>query len=163
MLRDGRRRPDGDVRPARPFNLATQGQRQPGSSFKPFILAEALRAGHLARLDLRLQEEAFCVVKKKDGNCKEAFEVNNYEDTYSGVTTLARATTFSDNSVYAEVGIKVGTKKIARLAERMGIRTPVSTNHAMTLGGLKQGVDVARHGPRLPDVRHRAASSSTGR
>ncbi len=25
------------------FNLATQGQRQPGSSFKPFVLAEALR------------------------------------------------------------------------------------------------------------------------
>jgi len=28
-----------------PFNLATQGQRQPGSSFKPFILAQALREG----------------------------------------------------------------------------------------------------------------------
>ena len=28
-----------------PFNLATQGQRQPGSSIKPFILAEALRQG----------------------------------------------------------------------------------------------------------------------
>ena len=28
-----------------PFNLATQGQRQPGSAFKPFILAEALRQG----------------------------------------------------------------------------------------------------------------------
>src|SRR6185369_2148966 len=26
-----------------PFNLATQGQRQPGSSIKPFILAEALK------------------------------------------------------------------------------------------------------------------------
>ena len=33
-----------------------------------------------------------------------------------------------------------GTKKIAALAERMGIRTPVSSNYAMTLGGLKQGV-----------------------
>jgi penicillin-binding protein 1A len=34
----------------------------------------------------------------------------------------------------------VGTKKIAKLAERMGIRTPVSSNYAMTLGGLHQGV-----------------------
>ena len=55
-------------------------------------------------------------------------------------TTLARATTFSDNSVFAQVGIKVGTRKVARLAERMGIRTHVSHNYAMTLGGLKQGV-----------------------
>jgi penicillin-binding protein 1A len=28
-----------------PFNLATQGQRQPGSAFKPFILATALKEG----------------------------------------------------------------------------------------------------------------------
>jgi len=42
--------------------------------------------------------------------------------------------------VYAQVGIKVGTHKIAKLARRMGVRTPVSDNFAMTLGGLKQGV-----------------------
>ena len=63
--------------------------------------------------------------------------------------------TFSDNSVYAAVGIKVGTKQIARMAERMGIRTPVSTNPAMTLGGLQAGRHAARHGPRLRDVRRR--------
>ena len=35
-----------------PFNLATQGQRQPGSSFKPFVLAEALRAGRQPEVDV---------------------------------------------------------------------------------------------------------------
>ena len=34
----------------RPFNLATQGQRQPGSSIKPFILASALKKGYGAGL-----------------------------------------------------------------------------------------------------------------
>jgi penicillin-binding protein 1A len=118
-----------------PFNLATQGQRQPGSSIKPFILAEALRQG--------ISSESVWSSRKLEVDVprsKEVFTVNNYEDAYAGITTLARATTFSDNSVYAQVGIKVGTKKIAQLAERMGIRTNVSTNYAMTLGGLKQGV-----------------------
>jgi penicillin-binding protein 1A len=119
----------------RPFNLATQGQRQPGSAIKPFILAEALRQG--------ISPNSVWASKKLTidvPHSKEVFTVNNYEDAYSGISTLARATTFSDNSVFAQVGIKVGTRKVARLAERMGIRTHVSHNYAMTLGGLKEGV-----------------------
>jgi len=118
-----------------PFNLATQGQRQPGSAFKPFVLATALRQG--------IGPGSTWVSKKQVINVPnsiEKFTVNNYDDAYSGVTTLARATTFSDNAVYAQVGIKAGTKRIARTAERMGIRTPVSTNYAITLGGLRHGV-----------------------
>ena len=101
-------------------------------------------------------------------NSIEKFTVNNYENAYSGVSTLARATTFSDNAVYAQVGIKAGTKRIARTAERMGIRTPVSSNYAITLGGLQAGRDPAGHGARLPDVRDRrparhAAASARGK
>ena len=70
----------------------------------------------------------------------EKFVVNNYEDPYSGVASLRSATASSDNSVYAELGLKVGTKRDRALAQRMGMRTKVSTNPAMTLGGLKEGV-----------------------
>ena len=118
-----------------PFNLATQGQRQPGSAFKPFVLATALRQG-IAPGSTWVSKKQVIQVP----NSIEKFTVNNYDNAYSGVTTLARATTFSDNAVYAQVGIKAGTKRIARTAERMGIRTPVSSNYANTLGGLKQGV-----------------------
>jgi penicillin-binding protein 1A len=118
-----------------PFNLATQGQRQPGSAFKPFVLATALRRGISPDSTWESKRMVF-----KVPNSIEKFTVNNYDDNYSGVSTLTRATTFSDNSVFAQVGIKTGTKRIARTAERMGIRTPVSTNYAITLGGLKQGV-----------------------
>jgi penicillin-binding protein 1A len=125
----------GDQYDELPFNLATQGQRQPGSAIKPFILAEALRQG--------VSPNSVWASKKLQidvPHSREIFTVNNYDGAYSGITTLARATTFSDNSVFAQVGIKVGTRRIARLAERMGIRTHVSHNYAMTLGGLRRGV-----------------------
>jgi penicillin-binding protein 1A len=118
-----------------PFNLATQGQRQPGSSIKPFILAEALRQG-IGPGAVFPSRKRFFKVK----GSSEMFVVNNFEDEYAGQSTVANALTFSDNAVFAALGIKVGTKKVARLAERMGIRTPVSSNLAMTLGGLRQGV-----------------------
>jgi penicillin-binding protein 1A len=125
----------GDDYSAAPFNLATQGQRQPGSSIKPFILARALADG-VSPNSVWASKRLVIDVP----HSTEKFTVNNYEGAYSGSTTLARALTFSDNSVFAQVGIKVGTRRIARLAERMGIRTPVSHNYAMTLGGLAEGV-----------------------
>jgi penicillin-binding protein 1A len=117
-----------------PFNLATQGQRQPGSSMKPFILAEALRRGVGPGAVFPSRKRFFRV------GPHEQFVVNNFQNHYAGQATVADALTFSDNAVFAALGIKVGTKRIARLAERMGIRTPVSSNYAMTLGGLRQGV-----------------------
>jgi penicillin-binding protein 1A len=121
----------------RPFNLATQGQRQPGSSIKPFILAAALKKGYGAGSLWPSRKRVFTVPGTRG---KEKFVVNNFESKYAGTQTLAGGLTYSDNSVFSAVGISVGTKKIAALAERMGIRTPVSSNYAMTLGGLKQGV-----------------------
>ncbi|MDP2710063.1 MAG: transglycosylase domain-containing protein [Solirubrobacteraceae bacterium] len=118
-----------------PFNLATQGQRQPGSAFKPFVLATALQRGISPNSTWVSKRQVIQVP-----NSTEKFTVNNYDDVYSGVSTLARATTFSDNAVYAQVGIKAGTKRVASTAEQMGIRTPVSSNYAITLGGLEQGV-----------------------
>jgi penicillin-binding protein 1A len=120
----------------RPFNLATNGHRQPGSSFKPFILVRALADGMSPDATFTSQPKEFPV----PGSKTEKFVVNNYEDSYSGVASLWSATSNSDNSVYAELGLKVGTKRVARLARRMGIKTEVSTNPAMTLGGLSEGL-----------------------
>jgi len=120
----------------RPFNLATNGHRQPGSAFKPFDLIAALGAGVSPDATFTSQRKVFPV----PGSNREKFVVNNYEDQYAGVATLRSATATSDNSVFAELGLKVGTRKIATLAQKMGIRTPVSTNPAMTLGGLQEGL-----------------------
>jgi penicillin-binding protein 1A len=120
----------------RPFNLATNGHRQPGSAMKPFILAAALKQG-ISQNSLWSSRQKFFPVPRSPG---EKFVVNNFNDQYAGTTTLANALVHSDNSVFAEVGLKVGTKKVAAMAERMGIKTHISTNPAMVLGGLKEGV-----------------------
>ncbi len=119
------------------FNLATEGERQPGSSFKAFDLAAALEHGISPDSVWTSREKEF-IVPRSGGH--ERFVVHNDEGAYSGSNTLTGATAFSDNSIYAEVGLKVGTHKIALLAHRMGITTPLSTNPAMTIGGLTVGV-----------------------
>jgi penicillin-binding protein 1A len=120
-----------------PFNLATEGERQPGSSFKAFDLAAALQDGISPDSVWTSKQKTF-IVPHTGG--QEKFVVHNDEGAYSGSNTLTGATAFSDNSIYAEVGLKVGTAKIAQIAHRMGITTPLSTNPAMTIGGLTVGV-----------------------
>jgi penicillin-binding protein 1A len=119
-----------------PFNLATQGQRQPGSAFKAFVLAAALKKGFSPDSVWASQRKEFPV---PHGN-GEVFQVHNYEGEYAGSRSLSDAIAQSDNSVFAEVGIKTGINNVARTAHGMGIRTPISRNYAITLGGLKEGV-----------------------
>jgi penicillin-binding protein 1A len=120
-----------------PFNLATQGERQPGSSFKAFDLAAALEDGISPESVWESKQKVFYV---HTPHGVERFVVHNDEGAYSGSNTLTGATAYSDNSIYAEVGLKVGTSRIARVAHEMGITTPLSTNPAMTIGGLTVGV-----------------------
>ena len=143
-----------------PFNLATNGQRQPGSSFKPFTLITALSQGRTTGevYTSAPQEIPFTVkVEKKNGKTEEVpevFDVNNYNDSYLGSASLLSATTFSDNSVYAQLGTEVGVENVAATAEKLGIETDLSSpqqyniegqgyqpyNPAMILGGLSYGV-----------------------
>ena len=142
-----------------PFNLATNGQRQPGSSFKPFTLTTALEEGHSTSevYASAPQHIPFEVKIKEKGKTKvlpDLFEPVNYNDSYLGSASLATATTYSDNSVYAQVGMDVGPAAVAETARKMGIQSDLSSeqeysvndgpfepyNPALILGGLTTGV-----------------------
>jgi penicillin-binding protein 1A len=66
-----------------PFNLATEGERQPGSSFKAFDLAAALEAGISPGSVWTSKQKEF-IVPATGG--KERFVVHNDEGAYSGST-----------------------------------------------------------------------------
>src|SRR3954447_4779665 len=144
-----------------PFNLATQGHRQPGSAFKPFTLVTALEQGRspdqvFTSAPQRIPFKA--KVQKKHGADKvvdEIFPVHNYGDEYLGSASITTATTYSDNSVYSQLGSQVGPANVAHTAADMGGQTDLSTpdvqysidgspfepyNPALILGGLRTGV-----------------------
>jgi len=127
----------------KPFNLATQGHRQPGSSIKPFTLITALEEGISPYTVYPSEQRTFHFGKKG----KEVFEVSNDEDSYLGSCDIVCATTYSDNSIYAALGleglkgktVQQRTRSIASTVHKAGYDDPISTNPAMVLGGLKEG------------------------
>jgi penicillin-binding protein 1A len=128
----------------KPFNLATQGHRQPGSSIKPFTLITALEEGISPYTTFESAPQEFHFGK----HGQETFIVHNDEDSYLGSCDIVCATTYSDNSIYAQLGleglkgktIQDRTSSIAATIHKMGYDDPISTNPAMVLGGLQDGV-----------------------
>jgi penicillin-binding protein 1A len=137
-----------------PFNLATNGHRQPGSAFKPFTLATALSQGISPSTSYTSNLKIF----KVPHGGGEQFIVHNYDDTYYGTSSLESCTIHSDNSCYAELalgdsrgtrciqgcggspGVRGGTKRIAHTGHEMGLVTKFSTNPSMVLGAIDPGV-----------------------
>jgi len=109
------------------FNLAVQGERQPGSSFKPFVLATALSEGISPQTQFTSQPTVINLGDK-------LWSVHNYENSYLGTINLVDATTYSDNSVYAQLTAQVGPGHVAAMAKRLGIQSPLNDYFAIGLG-----------------------------
>jgi penicillin-binding protein 1A len=109
------------------FNLAVQGERQPGSSFKPFVLATALREGISPATILTSHPVSIYIGGKY-------WSVHNYEGEYLGPITLAAATTYSDNSVFAQLTKLVGPAGVVRTAHAVGITSRLQPYFAIGLG-----------------------------
>ena len=109
------------------FNLAAQAQRQPGSAFKPFVLAAGLQQG--------VAPGSTFVSKPLSISLGDRFwSVRNYDDVYLGTATLDAATTHSDNSVYAQLTELVGPKAVRKTARELGVRSRLDAYFAIGLG-----------------------------
>jgi len=122
------------------FNLATQGERQPGSAWKVFDLAAALDHGFTPNTGVLSDP---WVYRDPAEPAFGAFSIRNDEGGYYGVKIpLWEALAVSDNTVFAHVGLSpsVGTHLIAQYAHNLGITTTISVNPSMVIGGLAIGV-----------------------
>ncbi|MGH3071375.1 MAG: PBP1A family penicillin-binding protein [Gaiellaceae bacterium] len=135
------------------FNLAVQGVRQPGSAFKPFVLATALRQGISPATRFDSEPQSISLGDKD-------WVVGNYDDVYYGNVNLEKATIESDNSVYAQLTQLVGAKKVAETAKRLGIRSHLDGFYAIGLGAeavtpleLARSYATLAHGGRRADGR----------
>ena len=116
------------------FDLAIQGRRNPGSAFKPFVLAAYLQGGGSlqsywdARSPIEIECEDPC---GPDGGY--IWTVRN-AGRVDDLITIAKATESSVNAVYAQLAVHLGPKAIIRTAHDMGITSELEEVYSLALG-----------------------------
>lgn len=126
----------GGLDPNLEFDPASQGRRQPGSSFKPFVYLAMLKAG----IDPRSQFDSSSPQTLRCNNAP--WTVNNFEGEGRGMIDVEEAMTRSVNVVFAQMMTKVSPGDVRDVAVKAGISREALTppECAMALGGLRNGV-----------------------
>lgn len=115
------------------FNLATQGRRQPGSSFKTFVLVAALEAGMPPSRYIDSSSPAMIPATP-------VWEVSNSEGRGRGYITMDSATRSSVNTAFARLiwelndDESTGAQKVSEVARRMGITSEIPAYPSIALG-----------------------------
>jgi penicillin-binding protein 1A len=117
------------------FNLAAQGRRQPGSTFKAFVLTTAIKQG-IDPYSTYYTSKPLDLDLPKWGH----WTVHTADEGYQGTVNLQQATVTSDNTVFAQLDLDVGPKSVAQTAKSMGITTQLDGIPAEGIGGLRLGV-----------------------
>ena len=108
------------------LNLALGGSSgmQPGSTFKPFVLAAALQSG--LPLDTTFDAPATYTSRRfttcKNGRCGLPYTVSNAGDSSAGRHDVVSGTHASVNTFYLQLLEQTGVEQPARIAEAMGLR-----------------------------------------
>jgi len=122
--------------PTSQFNIAANGHRQPGSSFKPYVLATALSQG-MNPDSTYYSSKSPMTLTLDDGT---TWTVNNAEGAGAGTVDVRQATIDSINVVFAQLDLDVGPDNVKQMAEKLGITSPLDAIPAEGIGGLRIGV-----------------------
>jgi penicillin-binding protein 1A len=115
------------------FNLATQGHRQAGSAFKPFVLATALDQGASVYSGFS-GPSSLTITDPLCATNGVPWDVHNYADESGGYMNLLDATAHSVNTIYAQLVDKVGPRNVVPVAHRMGITSNLQPVCSIVLG-----------------------------
>ncbi|HEU5243521.1 MAG TPA: transglycosylase domain-containing protein, partial [Gaiellaceae bacterium] len=107
------------------FDLPVDGQRQAGSTFKMFVLTQAVQQ------EINPYATKYLSAPFVGPN---NWHVHTFENTYSGRIALTQATLLSDNTVYARLTLDLGPKPIAEVAHQMGIGSTLKPVPSIVLG-----------------------------
>ena len=124
-----------------PFNRATQAQRQPGSSFKPFVYAAALDVGYTP-------ETVVMDAPIKIGNGRKAWTPKNSSGKFYGPTDLRTGLEQSRNLMTVRIAQAVGMDRVGEYAERFGVyeNMPESLSYSLGAGETTLYQMVAAYG-----------------
>jgi len=111
------------------FNRATMALRQPGSAFKPFVYAAAIKDG-MGEDDEVLDEP----VNFPGSRPNSVWSPKNYDNEYRGYVTLRTAIALSLNAATVRLAHNIGIKKIIEIAHECGIKTALQPYLPIALG-----------------------------
>jgi penicillin-binding protein 1A len=117
------------------FNLAAQARRQAGSTFKTFVLTQAVSQG----IDPDATYYVSAPLHYQPSSSVPAWDVSTYSHTYVGSTSITHATLLSDNTVYARLTLDLGAEKVAAMAHRLGVRSSLKTREGAYVPSLGLG------------------------
>ncbi len=113
-----------------PFNRVTQAERQPGSTFKPFLYYAALENGFTPSTELRSEVTTFLY---DDGNSK--YTPHNFNNYYANDTiTLAQALALSDNVFAVKTHVFIGENSLVNMAKKLGVTSDLVNVPSLALG-----------------------------
>jgi penicillin-binding protein 1A len=112
------------------FNLVAQARRQAGSTFKTFVLTEAVNEG----INPSTATYYSAPFHYQPDRAIPEWNVSTYSHTYSGLISVQQATLQSDNTVYAQLTLDVGPEKVARMAHKLGVQSPLEPVPSIGLG-----------------------------